>query len=181
MQGYWSGLPCPPLGDLPNPGIKPAFLISPALLGVFFTTSAAWKAPTTHMGVARALFFCFWGKHDIEIESVDVLLGVFLVSPSQSHPSRMAIALTVLLGSVKTSSCPWSLAPESFGSVLDHRVGRGVMSCLGSSNSPENIWPLMLLSRRTGRRRERERKGGGMCIEKEKIDSDTEAFEGRKS
>ena len=52
------------------------------------------------------------------------------------------------------------------------------MSCLGSSNSPENIWPLML---RTGRRRERERKGGGVCIEKEKIDSDTEAFEGRKS
>ena len=96
-----------PLGDLPNPGIKPALLISPALLGVFFTTSAAWKAPTTHMGVARALFFCFWGKHDIEIESIDVLLGVFLVSPSQSHPSRMAIALTVLLGSVKTSSGSW--------------------------------------------------------------------------
>ena len=22
-QGYWSGLPYPPLGDLPNPGIKP--------------------------------------------------------------------------------------------------------------------------------------------------------------
>ena len=27
-QEYWSGLPCPPLGDLPNPGIKPR---SPAL------------------------------------------------------------------------------------------------------------------------------------------------------
>ena len=27
-QEYWSGLPCPPAGDLPNPGIKP---ISPAL------------------------------------------------------------------------------------------------------------------------------------------------------
>ena len=22
-QEYWSGLPCPPPGDLPNPGIKP--------------------------------------------------------------------------------------------------------------------------------------------------------------
>ena len=30
-QEYWSGLPCPPPGDLPNPGIKPAFLMSPAL------------------------------------------------------------------------------------------------------------------------------------------------------
>ena len=27
-QEYWSGLPCPPLGDLPDPGIEP---MSPAL------------------------------------------------------------------------------------------------------------------------------------------------------
>ena len=37
-QEYWSGLPCPPPGDLLNPGIKPASLTSPALAGVFFTT-----------------------------------------------------------------------------------------------------------------------------------------------
>ena len=30
-QLYWSGLPCPPPGDLPNPGIKPMSLRSPAL------------------------------------------------------------------------------------------------------------------------------------------------------
>ena len=41
-QEYWSGLPFPPPGDLPNPGVKP---ISPALAGVFFTTSATWEAP----------------------------------------------------------------------------------------------------------------------------------------
>ena len=33
-QEYWSGLPFPPPGDLPNPGSKPA---SPALEGGFFT------------------------------------------------------------------------------------------------------------------------------------------------
>ena len=43
-QEYWSGLPCPPPGDLPNPGIKPATLMSPALAGQFFTTSATWEA-----------------------------------------------------------------------------------------------------------------------------------------
>ena len=32
-QEYWSGWPCPPLGHLPNPGIKPASLMSPALAG----------------------------------------------------------------------------------------------------------------------------------------------------
>ena len=35
-QEYWSRLPCCPSGDLPNPGIKPAFIMSPALAGRFF-------------------------------------------------------------------------------------------------------------------------------------------------
>ena len=39
-QEYWSGLPCPPPGDLPNPGIKPK---SPALAGRFFTTEPPGK------------------------------------------------------------------------------------------------------------------------------------------
>ena len=33
-QPYWSGLPCPPPGDLPDPGIKLVSLMSPALAGV---------------------------------------------------------------------------------------------------------------------------------------------------
>ena len=43
-QEYWSELPCPPPGDLPDPGIKPASLKSPALAVRFFTTSATWGA-----------------------------------------------------------------------------------------------------------------------------------------
>ena len=39
-QEYWSGLPCPPPGDRPNPGIQPA---SPALAGGFFTTEPSGK------------------------------------------------------------------------------------------------------------------------------------------
>ena len=41
---YWCGLPCPPPGDRPNPGIKPMSLMPPALTGGFFTTSATWEA-----------------------------------------------------------------------------------------------------------------------------------------
>ena len=44
-QEYWRGLPCPPEGDLPDPGIEPVFLMSPALAGGFFTTKATWEAP----------------------------------------------------------------------------------------------------------------------------------------
>ena len=43
-QEYWSGLPCPPPEDLPDPGIEPAPLLSPALVGGFFTTSTIWEA-----------------------------------------------------------------------------------------------------------------------------------------
>ena len=43
-QEYWSGLPCPPPGDLPNPGIQTTSLVSPALAGGFFTTSTTWEA-----------------------------------------------------------------------------------------------------------------------------------------
>ena len=43
-QGYWNGLPFPPPGDVLDPGIKPASLLSPALAGEFFTTGATWKA-----------------------------------------------------------------------------------------------------------------------------------------
>ena len=39
-QEYWSGLPCPPPGDLPNPGIQHTSLVSPVLAGGLFTTSA---------------------------------------------------------------------------------------------------------------------------------------------
>ena len=41
---YWSRLPFPSPGDIPDPGIEPASLISPALAGRFFTTSATWEA-----------------------------------------------------------------------------------------------------------------------------------------
>ena len=43
-QEYWSGLTCPPSGDLPNPGTEPTVLMSSALAGRFFTTGATWEA-----------------------------------------------------------------------------------------------------------------------------------------
>ena len=48
-QEHWSGLPCSSPGDLPDPGIKPKSLMSPALAGKFFTTSATWEAQLKHL------------------------------------------------------------------------------------------------------------------------------------
>ena len=39
-QESWSGLPCPPPGALPSPGMEPATLTSPALAGGIFTSRA---------------------------------------------------------------------------------------------------------------------------------------------
>ena len=41
-QEYWSGLLCPPAGDLPDTGIESMSLMSPALAGWFFTASTTW-------------------------------------------------------------------------------------------------------------------------------------------
>ena len=40
---YWSGLLCPPPGDLPDPWIEPTSPASPTLAGGFFTTEPLGK------------------------------------------------------------------------------------------------------------------------------------------
>ena len=54
-QEYWSGLPCPSPGDLPDLGTEPNSLMSPALAGGFFTTSATRK-PVDHIYLG---YLCF--------------------------------------------------------------------------------------------------------------------------
>ena len=41
-QEYWSVLPCPSPGDLPDPEIEPLSQTSPTLAGRFFTTSSTF-------------------------------------------------------------------------------------------------------------------------------------------
>ena len=55
-QEYWSGLPYLPPGDLLNSRIEPTSLISAALAGGFFTTSATWEAPCVCVCVCVLLF-----------------------------------------------------------------------------------------------------------------------------
>ena len=51
-QEYWSGLPFPIAGDLPNPGIEPTSLVSPALAGRFLTNESLRKPQNTkYLGI----------------------------------------------------------------------------------------------------------------------------------
>ena len=49
-QEYLSGLPFSSPGDLPDPGIKPTSLKSPALAGRYFTTIATGEVPKSELG-----------------------------------------------------------------------------------------------------------------------------------
>ena len=42
-QEYWSGLPFPSPGDLPDPGVEPASLASPALAGPLGHLGSPWR------------------------------------------------------------------------------------------------------------------------------------------
>ena len=63
-QEYWSGLPCPPPGGLPNPGIEPTSLMSPASTSRFFTTSTSWEAR-----------ICLWASFVAQQETPVQFLG----------------------------------------------------------------------------------------------------------
>ena len=68
-QEYWSGLPCPPPGDLPDPGIEPLSLTSPALAGWFFTTSATWES---HNPVGGGISYSQFRNEEAEVLRVRV-------------------------------------------------------------------------------------------------------------
>ena len=48
-QEYWSVLPLPSPGDLPDPGIEDASLVPPVLAGRFFTTNTTWETHDTYI------------------------------------------------------------------------------------------------------------------------------------
>ena len=58
-QEYWRGLPSPPPGDLPNPGIEPMSLTSPALAAVSLTLASPEK-PIGTLKLFNSKWLDFW-------------------------------------------------------------------------------------------------------------------------
>ena len=86
-QECCSGLPFPPPGDLPNPGVKLVSLTSPALADGFFTTNAIWEAPKD----TQAPF----------------LLSGFLNSSPTCFSSCLSQPAVMFSGSALLSLCQW--------------------------------------------------------------------------
>ena len=143
----WGGLPCPPPGDLLHPGIEPASLMSLALAGWFFTTSAtrevlccvyfsqfekSLKRKKNHIGAAS----CGW-------RSEKCLTCVVLVRP------WYLTCLAPLCPRIRTSwsSCckicfwwHWLFFVAVHGLFLVVSGGYSLLQCLGFSLQ----WPLFL-------------------------------------
>ena len=89
-QEYWTRLPYPPPGDLPNPRIKPAYLTSPALAGGFFTTSATWEAPWfTVISFVASLSLCLQKLYTQPLHVLDCKIC------SPFHPSIPSAWITI--------------------------------------------------------------------------------------
>ena len=70
-QEYWSGLPCPPPGDRPNPGTEATY---PVLAGGFFTTEPPEKPIHVHI-IFIELLLCasLWRSWGLGVDNTDIL------------------------------------------------------------------------------------------------------------
>ena len=88
-QEYWNGLPYLPSEVLPDPGVEPVSLKSPALAGRFFTTGTTWEAPSQVLIVANraiaALNIHILIKHSIPLPKV----ASEVQNPSDWRPAKI--------------------------------------------------------------------------------------------
>ena len=88
-QEYWSRLPCLSARNLPNPGVKPASLMSSALAGGFFTNSTTWEVPSWMFTYVLSFFFLIK-------DLVHKVIGC-LISCLWHHPAVVMLPLTLIL------------------------------------------------------------------------------------
>ena len=112
-QEYWSGLPCPPSGDLSDPGIKLTSLKSPALAGGFFFISTTWEAFLVWLSSlfsrsVGSLSLCPHGLQHSRLPCPYLSSGVLLklMSIELMMPSSHLILCSFLL---KVTGVPWHI------------------------------------------------------------------------
>ena len=131
-QEYWSELPCPPPGDLPNPGIEPMSLASSSLqagslpesLGKpcsnVYPQSFLRKTNRCHNSLKFVSMACHVGLGEILVPRPR-METVHLGAWSLSHPTTRevpAVFSLVAVFSVTTSTYLFNCSNASFPSVM---------------------------------------------------------------
>ena len=83
-------MPFPPPGDLPNPGIEPVSLVSPALVGIFFTSEPPEKTMGKRDISTNENFLC---EKKICVLLLELFLLVFNCSLTQNNPYAKEVYL----------------------------------------------------------------------------------------
>ena len=119
-QEYWSGLPCPSPGDLPDAGIESLSLVSPALAGRFFTTSATRKWSDIKV-VSDSLWphglYTSWNSpgQNIGVGSLSLLQGIFPTQGSNPGLPHCRLILHQLSHEGSPRILEWVASPYSSG------------------------------------------------------------------
>ena len=90
-QEYCSGLSCPPPRDLPDPGIEPMSLTSPALAGRSFTTSSTWEDLNMNLSSFPTPFHSWLGIQRLSQRKRSKLGETFASGRSQLPAKLVAI------------------------------------------------------------------------------------------
>ena len=128
-QEYWNGLPCPPLGDLPDPGIEPSSLLSPALAGRFFTSSPTFGKTLITLGPKLS---SLRGQTDQRrVIQADGVILFILIQEARFFPFFPSSSLLILF------SCIWSNQnlPYCYSSLWEGRKEEGVIHRQYSKNN----------------------------------------------
>ena len=113
-QEYWNGLPLPSPGDLPNPGIKPASLMFPALAGGMLAPSG--KPPKE---VSSVQFSSVQSLSHVRLSATPwtaALQASLSITKSHNLPKLMSIEL-VMPSNHLFLCCPLLLPPSIFPSI----------------------------------------------------------------
>ena len=141
-QEYWSGLPFPSPGDLPNPGIKPMSLMSPTLASGFFNRQrhlgsrctstrvlkhGGWRQKVRaerKVGKAQAVTAAFENGWSMDPEIEETLVGG---EGGDTDPSREPAKASQLC-QPQSELCPWNAPGKNSGvdshSLLSWRIAR---------------------------------------------------------
>ena len=125
MKTHWSGLPFPPPGHHPDPGIKPESLASLALAGWFFTTVPAGKP-------RRSIYCSLCFSKNVYYTKNFCIKGIFFYMHNLVKPTLPVDSLTVMwadltMWKLKSSLLTrWQLAKDA------GRISRGNIIILGT-------------------------------------------------
>ena len=140
MQEYWSGLPCPPAGDLPNSGIKPEFPVSPAFQMYSLPVSHQESPVKSYCGLVAKLCWTLWDPMDCSPPG----------SPWDFPGKNIGEGCHFLLQGIFLGIEPRSPALQADSSPIElylYLVAKGDRTCILVCFQWEKVWNLVCVCR----------------------------------